>query len=224
MLLKPVSFLRAVTGGGGGSLALGGTAQTNPSGNGSTISVNIPTHSSGDFIYVMLVGEEGWMSGSAPTNWTPHGQVEANASAGRSEAKIFSYDTGTHGTLGATAAFDSVLTNSKERAAIAWVVENQSTGLGATTLNTDNSSSGTSATTPTVSGTSGRLLFHCWVPNSNTAGITAPGGLTTVENVTGNTASCLVSYETLSTTGTTTGYSASTAASQDWAVAVFEIY
>lgn len=221
MIINPYVY---VTGGGGGSLALGATAQTNPTGNGSTISVNIPSHSSGDFVYVMLVGEEGWMTGSTPTNWTAHGSVEASAGAGRSEGLVYSYDTGTHGTLGSTVAFSSVLTNNKERAAIAWVVEGQTTGIGATTLGTDNSGSGTSDTTPTVSGTSGRLLFHCWVPNSNTAGITAPGGLTTVENVTGNTASCLVSYETLSTTGTTTGYTASTAASQDWAVAVFEVY
>ena len=212
----------ATSGAAASNPAVADSASTNPSGNGSSIDVNTPTHTTAHTLLTILAGEEGWMTGAAPTNWTARGQIEAYAGSGRSEGKTYEYDVGTHGTLGATESFSSVLTNSKERGAIMLALSNF-TALGNTTLNADNSvNSNTDCTSPTVSGTSGNLLIHIWIPTS-TGAITEPAGLDGHIKFTGNTVSMLVGWEELTTTGTTTGRTATLASAASWATAVIEV-
>lgn len=198
---------------------VGANASTNPSGNGSSITVNMPTHVNGDRVFVMVIGEEGWMdNGSGPSGWTYHGSVEAYAASGRSEGFVFSYPVTSDNELGASQNFSVVLTNSKERAAIAWVVENYGS-VGNETLGVDNAIfSATSAGTPTVGIAVDDLILSFWVLNGTQA-ITAPGGVTTIVNLQGNTVSALVAYEIAASAGTSTVRSASVSSAASWAVA-----
>jgi len=190
---------------------------TNPVGTGNSIVANISANQPGDQLFLIVVGEEGW-GPTTPAGWTFLGTVEAYGAAGNSEGYVYTRVAGASEPATVTVSY----ANSKERAAVCFTARGY-TALGNHTLNVDNSVfSATARATPTIAGTSGNLLVSVWVATTATA-IAPPPGLTVLQNISGNTTSMLVGYETLAATGPTVSRTATKTAATAWGSAVFEI-